>query len=39
MSPVYKHLKGIFAYRRDKKGTQLRKTGIAYPAFFQDKPV
>ena len=29
LSPVYKHLKGIFEYTRNEKGTRLKKTSNA----------
>ena len=40
ISPVYKHLICIFAYKRNKKGTQLKKKKLTRKHyFFQNKPV
>ena len=40
ISPVYKHLICIFAYTRNKKGTQLKKKKLTRKHyFFQNKPV
>ena len=34
-SPVYKHLKCIFAYTKNKKYTWVRETGNAWVVFFK----
>ena len=37
LSPVYKYLKGIFAYKRNGKETKLKKISKVQATFFQDK--
>ena len=37
LCPVYKHLKGMFAYKRNAKGNQLNKTSNPQAAFFFKK--